>query len=291
MNFKKIKITVFIVLSINFLFYSCQKNESENENDMLVDSVRSFDDVNIVYDVQGKGDTTLFFIHCWCGDRTYWDNQTDYFKDNYKIVRIDLAGHGGSALGRKDYTMESFGKDVAAVINLLELDKCILIGHSMGGPVMLEAARILGDKIIGLVGVDNLIDVEEKYPEEDFLQFVGWLENDFVNSVPEFVKSMFPENADSNLVKKIAEDMSSAPKEVAISAMKSLYYQDIISVLKDVKCPIVCISSDKYPTNIEGNRKHMKSFNVKLMKGYGHFLQLENPEMFNKLLEDTIKEF
>mgnify|MGYP001597132606 CR=1 FL=1 len=71
------------------------------------------------------------------------------------MVRIDLAGHGESGRERKDSTIAAFGGDVAAVVEKLGLKKVILIGHSMGGPASVEAARRLGDRVTGVVGVDS----------------------------------------------------------------------------------------------------------------------------------------
>jgi pimeloyl-ACP methyl ester carboxylesterase len=71
------------------------------------------------------------------------------------VVSIDLAWHGESGLGRKAWTMASFGEDVAAVVVEIDAKEVILIGHSMGGDVIVEAARRLRSRITGLVWVDT----------------------------------------------------------------------------------------------------------------------------------------
>ena len=250
----------------------------------------SADGVPIHYTVQGKGSPTLVFSHCWSGDKSYWDNQVPYFSDKYQVVTLDLAGHGESDMDRKNWTMEAFGNDVVAVIQKLDLKQVVLIGHSMSGSVIIEAAKQIPDRVIGLVGVDNLQDVERTFSDEQIQGFVGHLGEDFTNNVTTWIRTMFPASADSTLVERIAADMASAPPEVALSAMKNLLAYDAQEALKELSVPIRTISSDRYPTNVEGNRQYA-DFDVRLMPGGGHFLQLEDPATFNNHLEAIIQEF
>ena len=248
------------------------------------------DSISLSYTVQGKGEPALVFVHCWSCDKSYWKNQVPYFEKNYTVVTLDLAGHGDSGLGRKNWTIESFGADVAAVVKALDLKRVILIGHSMGGPVILEAARLMPDRVIGLVGVDTFRDFAQKFPEDQRKAFLDPLTANFQGTTDRFVRSMFPDNADSALVAGIAADMASEPAEVGIGAMKSIINYDPVPALKELKIPIRCINADKWPTDVEGNKKLAYSFEVKFMPGRGHFVHLEDPATFNELLAETIQE-
>jgi pimeloyl-ACP methyl ester carboxylesterase len=248
------------------------------------------DSISLTYTVQGKGEPALVFVHCWSCDKSYWKNQVPYFEKNYTVVTLDLAGHGDSGLGRKNWTIESFGADVAAVVKALDLNRVILIGHSMGGPVIIEAARLMPDRVIGLVGVDTFRDFAQRFPEDQQKAFLDPLTANFEGTTDRFVRSMFPDNADSALVAGIAADMASEPAEVGIGAMKSIINYDPVPALKELKIPIRCINADKWPTNVEGNKKLAYSFEVKFMPGRGHFVHLEDPATFNGLLAETIQE-
>ena len=114
--------------------------------------VEAPDGVPLHYDVTGSGDVALVFVHCWTCDRSFWNAQVPHFAPNYTVVRVELAGHGKSGHGRERYDMAGFGADVAAVVEDLGLSRVVLIGHSMGGPVSVEAAKRLGDRVIGVVG-------------------------------------------------------------------------------------------------------------------------------------------
>jgi pimeloyl-ACP methyl ester carboxylesterase len=158
----------FMCFSIVLLLLGCGKKEEEPvdvvekeaEPTITVDNAISADGVSIAYEVRGEGEPALVFIHGWCCDRSYWEEQTPHFAEKYKVVAIDLAGHGESGLDRKEWTMKAFGEDVVAVVNKLNLEQAILVGHSMGGFVILEASSLMPKRVIGLVGADTLGDFE-----------------------------------------------------------------------------------------------------------------------------------
>jgi len=255
--------------------------------------VKSADGVEISYSVYGQGSPALVFVHGWSCDQTYWKYQVPEFSKHYTVVTLDYAGHGKSGANRENFTMESFGDDVAAVVNDLKLDKVILIGHSMGGNVIIDASTKLPGRVLALVGVDiyeQLVDTV--FTREMMTQFTEPFYTDFSNSVNGFVRSMFWPDTDPALVEMVASDMASAPQDVAMSAFENMfeYSTRLETILKTIDLPFYAVSSDLYPTNAEDNRKYVKSFEARIMEGYGHFLMMENPEEFNRLLEETINE-
>ncbi|KKL95395.1 hypothetical protein LCGC14_1855000, partial [marine sediment metagenome] len=134
--------------------------DSDSKNGEAYSAISS-DGVEIRYEIHGTGEPTLVFVHGWCCDKSYWKEQIPYFSQSYRMVIIDLAGHGESGLNRIDWTMELFGEDVACVVNQLGNAKIVLIGHSMGGPVILEAAVRTRPNVIGIVGVDANFEYSE----------------------------------------------------------------------------------------------------------------------------------
>jgi pimeloyl-ACP methyl ester carboxylesterase len=259
-----------------------------------VRTVASKDGVPIAFQVhvQGKGDIALVFIHGWCCDRSYWEKQIPYFAAKYQVVTIDLAGHGDSGTNRNAWTMKAFGEDVTAVVKKLGLKKVILIGHSMGGAVIVEAARLMPQQVIGLVGVDIFHNVELKYSPEQIKMILAPVRADFVKDTQNVVRNfMFTPNSDPQLVKKIADDMSSAPAQIGLATFEEYLKHDLLTTLKAVQAPTHCINSNRFlRTNIEAGRRHFHSFNVKLMANIGHFIMIEDPETFNHLLDETVRE-
>jgi len=205
-------------------------------------------------------------------------------------VTIDLAGHGQSGLSRKDYTIEAFGKDVTAVAEKLNLNRIILVGHSIGGFVAVEAARQMPERVVCLVGADEFHDIERGLNEEDVKGLIAMIEPDFVKGTQSFVREMFPSDANPELVNWVASDMSSADPEIGVNVFRNLGNYDLKGAVGQIEVPLYSISSDLWPMNLDANKKYAKTFKLKLMPGIGHFVMLEDPEKFNKLLEEIIEE-
>lgn len=257
--------------------------------DGTVRTVKSTDGVPISYAVSGKGDTALVFVHCWTCDHTFWDGQIRHFSTGHKVVWLDLAGHGLSGQGRTNYTMEAFGTDVATVVNHLNLKKVVLIGHSMGGPVSIEAERQLGDRVIGVVGVDTFFTAF-KFPKDKkgINKFVKPFEDDFKQASENMIRSMFPPGAEKKLVDHTIKVMTSANKEMAVSAMHEIFdwsARNNPKYLKSLGRKLRNINADP-----QGTGKPLHS-SVMLVKGAGHFIPQENPVKFNQVLGNVVKGF
>jgi pimeloyl-ACP methyl ester carboxylesterase len=253
-------------------------------------TILSADSIAIAYTCEGHGEPALVFVHCWSCDRAYWKHQVPHFAERYTVVTLDLAGHGESGMGRGDYTIESFGTDVVSVVEALGLEKVVLIGHSMGGPVVLAAAQQIPDRVIAVVGVDTYQRVGAVMPAEQQAQFLAPFKADFPAMTRKFVHMMFAPGADSALVAWIEDDMSSAPPDVAVSAMENMFAFDAGAALGRITVPVYAINSDRFPTDIEAGRGAARSFEVRFMPGHGHFIQLEDPGEFNRILGEVIEE-
>ncbi len=278
----KASITILTVIFILFLAVNMEAKALK---------VTSADGLPIVYQVEGKGDITLVFIHGWCCDKSFWELQVPVFAKHYQVVTLDLGGHGESGQDRKDWTMEAFGQDVAAVVKKLELKKVVLIGHSMGGTVAVEAARLLPGQVIGLIGVDSLHNVEKKYTKEQYERVLAQMRGMFKTSAEFYVRAfMFKPKTAPALIDKIVNKMSLNNPQVGLGTIESSYKYDLTGAMDKIKVPIRLIISDLFPYDIEAGKRHAVSFEAKIMKGVGHFLQMENPTTFNKLLDETLKE-
>jgi pimeloyl-ACP methyl ester carboxylesterase len=250
----------------------------------------SSDGVEIAFTAEGKGKPALVFVHGWSCDRGYWRNQVAEFAKSHAVVTIDLAGHGESAANREEWTIGAFARDVAAVVETLGLEDVVLIGHSMGGAVNIEAAKLMPDRVAALVGVDTYQDLEGAVGEEEARQFMAGFKADFAGATRGFVRMMFPASADSTLVESVAVDLSSAPPAVAIASLEGALAYKWSRALAGVEVPVFAINSDLWPTSVEAGSRQARSFEVKLMPGRGHFVMLEDPEKFNALLAETIRE-
>ncbi len=255
-------------------------------------TVASEDGVPIRYRVYGNGDPALIFIHCWSCDSAYWDQQLDAFKAHYTVVTLDLAGHGESATMRGDWSIPAFGADVAAVAARIPNQEIVLIGHSMGGSVALEAARRLRARVIGIVGVDTFsnIGLPPLTPRELEKRLEPYQRDFAATTRDNVMQRFFKPNSDPELVQRIADDMASHPPGIGIGAMIGMNNMNYAAALGDIDVPIVAINSDRLPTDVERIRLHAPTFRVKIMSGAGHFLMIEEALGFNALLDETVQE-
>ncbi len=283
MSFRHATAFALIFLSM-FLLAACQKQPP-----VVTGTVASEDGVPIQYDSAGSGTPALVFIHGWVGDRSFWDNQSVYFSRHYQVIRIDLAGHGGSGLARKIYSIPAFGADVAAVVNKLGLKQVILIGHDLGGPAALEAEKRLGSRVIGVVAV-NIFYSRFVPPDEKMAKaLIEPFKTDFSKNMSWYISSMFMPTTDKTLVDRFTRHIvDTSQQEVSVSSLEELFYwykNDEERALKRI--------GDKL-RNINSTWKNANDSSypgVVSIPGCGHFVELEKPAEFNRVLEGMIKQF
>jgi pimeloyl-ACP methyl ester carboxylesterase len=252
-------------------------------------TARSSDGVAIRYEVHGTEGRPLVFVHGWSCDRSYWRGQIEHFARGHQVVTVDLAGHGESGHGREAWTMPAFGEDVVAVVEELGLEDFVLVGHSMGGDVIVEVALRLPDRAVALVWVD--VYAKLGGPSRDAEAFMEPFRRDFVTATRDFVEQrLFTPDCDRDLVEWVAADMSSAPPEIALDAMKHAIANDdaILSGLRELEeTPFLAINPDSRPTEVASLRRH--GVEPMVMPGVAHFLMMENPIGFNRLLSDVLQ--
>jgi pimeloyl-ACP methyl ester carboxylesterase len=256
-----------------------------------VGTVKAPDGVDIVYEVAGSGEPTLVFVHGWSCDRSYWRAQTDHFAASHRVVAVDLGGHGDSGLGRKDWTMNAFGGDVRAVVEALALRKVVLVGHSMGGHVIVEATQLLPDRVAALVLVDTFDNVDQRQSAEDLERFLAPMRADFRGTTEVWVRRrLFAGGSDPRLAERIARDMAAAPAAVGLSAMQHVRSYDEGVALAAVRVPVRMINADLFPTNLEAARRRKPDVSLAVMPAVGHFPMMEDPDEFNRLLARAVKQ-
>jgi pimeloyl-ACP methyl ester carboxylesterase len=220
------------------------------------------------------------------------ENQLAHFSSKYKVVAIDLAGFGDSGNARDDWTMEAFGYDVSSVLDKLRLENAILVGFSMGVPVVIETAEIRPGKVSGIVLVDFLQNIETVYSDEDISNSDRALmelvtEPSVEKSEPFFVKNK------TELAKRYVSLIKDASRIGWRESLKNIWLwcnYECADSLKNVQSQVVSINADQNPTNEEAFRKYVPSFRAKIIEGIGHFVPWEAPDEFNRLLEESIRE-
>jgi pimeloyl-ACP methyl ester carboxylesterase len=166
----------------------------------------------IEYQIRGSGEPTIVFIGGWAGEMADWELQLDHFAELFRVVAMDVPGFGRSVNASDRWTMADFGKDVASVLAALEIEAAVLVGHSMGAGVILEAARQAPNRVAVLVPVDVFHDVDEIMSDQQIQDRVERMMN-FLDSVTEEdVRALFSTPVDDAVIQRHLETYRSAPR-------------------------------------------------------------------------------
>lgn len=248
-------------------------------------SAATVDGLAIHSTVTGKGPKTVILVHGWTCDETTWSEQVPALAAHYRVVTLDLPGHGKSAspTGGK-LSMDLFARAVEAVRVEAGAERVVLVGHSMGTPVIVQYALLYPMHTSALVFVDGVVIMRRRRPGA--LAFSGEQGRQFRENA---VRGMFSPADTPELRAKIEQMMMGPPESTANGAMaamfdKAIWKNAVLSV------PILGIYADKSGL---GNRAYMKAhfphMDYHEIPGTGHFLMLEKPGEFNRLLTEFLE--
>ena len=255
-------------------------------------TIEAADGTTIAYEIQGDGEPALVFVHCWSCNRSFWREQLGPFAEDHTVVALDLPGHGASGRDRKTWSLEAYADDVSRLAEELDLDRVVLVGHSMGGPVSLLAAAKLEERVIGVICADTLHDAAFKLPEEALQGWIQSFEQDYEAGMRQGMASMVP--SDQALRAWIVEEALKADRVATKALIPELGAFDLAAALSAVDVPVRCVNAVPYgeyalPTAVETNRRYA-DFDAVLVDGVGHFLQLERPEAFNPRMREMLEQ-
>ena len=243
-----------------------------------------FGDIKIHYQNRGKGDRALVFVHGWSCNSDFWRPQMNDF-DSLHLIAVDLAGHGMSDKPQVAYTMEYLARSIEAVLTDAKVKRAVLVGHSMGTPVVRQFYRLFPKKTAGLVIVDGALRMI--FPKEQMDQFMAPLKADYKAAVPGVIDGILGPLKDEKLRSEIKTAMLSTPDYVALSAMEgmadpTLYKNDTIKV------PVLAVlaKSPFWPPDTETFLRSLAP-NLQYVEwdGVSHFLMMEKAQEFDQTVE------
>jgi pimeloyl-ACP methyl ester carboxylesterase len=290
MNHPKLIVAALLLLSFNF-------TRAAPPSDILDKAPSHFaksGDLKVHYKTltahQDESRPALVFIHGWCCDLSVWRDQAAAFNGKAKMIFIDLPGYGKSDHPRIDYTTELFVKGINAVLEDAKVPKAVLVGHSMGAPIVRHFYRLHPAKTHALVIVDGALRPFTRDPEQ-IERFVSrFTEENFKETGPQFLKAMFPNEVPgvSDHVEKIV--LATDP-HVAVSSMRGM--MDLKHANDDpIKTPTQCLMA-KSPFWTADYKDYLQKLipdlDYREFEGVGHFLFMEKPQEFNATLSDFLK--
>ncbi|MBY3192926.1 MULTISPECIES: alpha/beta fold hydrolase [Rhizobium] len=246
-----------------------------------------------VVHVSGAG-LPLVFVHGFTTTAQFWREQIEAFSSRYRVIRIDLPGHGVSPRPEgRSYTIAAFANDILAVYRALEIDEAILVGLSMGGTVaqtftLSHPERVLALVLVGATphGLGADVNVDNVLKAIDDLGVVQASQN--------VIERSFGRTAGRDLVEFARQEVAQTPAFVAREAIASLNASDSRANLHDIGVPTLVVVGTEDIITPPGESvvlaEGIPESRLEVIADAGHFPMLEQPQVFNHVLESFLKD-
>jgi pimeloyl-ACP methyl ester carboxylesterase len=241
--------------------------------------------MNIHAERNGKGEK-IIFIHGAGGNARSWYFQKEYLKTSMEVILIDLPGHGEDADGTGYSTLADYIDYVHNAIRELGIDKCYLVGHSMGGAIAMSFALSFPDVLKGII----LITTGAKL--RVFPEILDGLKKDKESAVKDIMDYAFSKKAPSALKENGVKDMMKCKAEVIYGDFFACEGFNLMDSVNMIKMPalIICGNDDILtpPKYSEYLHKQIAGSRLVTIENAGHMATLEKPHEVNKAIREWI---
>lgn len=260
----------------------------------MMESFVCNDGVKIHYVTNGRDESkaSLFFVPGVMMPAWIWEKQLSYFSNSYNVIAIDPRSQGNSDLSSEGNYALSRAKDIRTVIEALKLRSLILIGWSLGVPEVINYTVHFSSKSLkGLVLVDGLAGIDSSVPfYQTTIDYWSQFQLDRIPKTQEFLRIIFKQPQTEEYFEKLLQAALRTPTNTVMTLMSNYIFQDFRPLLPRIHLPTVIAT-------VEGPRlgymQRMQSLiphsQLEIIKEAGHALFVDQPEVFNSLLEAFIK--
>jgi pimeloyl-ACP methyl ester carboxylesterase len=249
----------------------------------------------IHYLTVGAGRQTIVFVHGWAGNSRVWREQIPAFANKAKLVLVDLPGHGQSDAPHFAYTMDYFASAMLAVMRDAHVDRAVLVGHSMGVPVICRLHRKSPDSVAALVAVDGILRRPPIAAEQGEQIIAPFRAADYKEHTKRFIGSMFREPGTEVLRDQVLSETLATPQHVMLGAMEGMFGTNQPDWdIKRAYVPVLVINA-KNPMWTSDYESYVHSLSprtdYRFVEGTGHWVMLEKPAEFNATLTEMLRKF
>jgi pimeloyl-ACP methyl ester carboxylesterase len=252
--------------------------------------------------VTGEGGPPVVFVHGFACAHTDWNAQVAHLRGRHQTIAVDLRGHGASPGTAEECSIERYGADVAEVMRALRLPPAVLVGHSMGCRVAIEAALQAPRQTAGLILVDGsqFAAAMEPILMERFASPDGY--TTITNAL---FNDMFTARSDPAVVRSVVARALRLPRPIGEKMLGDLLRYDVgrlTGSLAALRVPVMALQSTysnekrERMTMREGQsspylemlRTHVPSARIEIVPDTGHFPQLDESARTNALIDDFL---
>jgi pimeloyl-ACP methyl ester carboxylesterase len=250
----------------------------------------------VTFSDTGRG-RAVVLLHGYLGSYKIWEQTISNLSKAYRVIAVDLPGHGSTPCYGYAHSMELMAKCVKAVMDHLRLKKYVLIGHSMGGYAGLAFADLFPDHLKGLCLYHSTALADSPEKKKDRLRAVNAVKANRNIYTKNTIKNLFATKnlkylkEEISFATKIAKGTSKQGIIAALYGMKDRVSREIIPGL--VQYPVMMVIGELdniLPSGqlLEQSRA-IKNGNVLYLEHDGHFGFLESPRVSNKALRKFLK--
>ncbi len=250
------------------------------------------DTARIYYERAGSGDPPLVLVHGYTCAHADWNRQVAHFAPRHAVATCDLRAHGKSSGNAQDCTIETYGRDVAALMSALDLSPAVLVGHSMGCRVVLEAYRQAPARVAGLVLIDgSLLGTDPQAADAMRSHMIATGGEAFARAL--FSEALLPATAEAEQIMQRAVRFPEAVSMRLFPAMIAWEWRAMAEALASVQVPLLAIQS----THLNAERKRVRlepgqsspwldlvrslvpAARIEIVPGAGHFTMIDAPSV------------
>jgi len=241
----------------------------------------------------GNG-TPLVLVHGFLGSSDMWNPQIKFFKDDFRVIAPAIPGFGKSSAINSCDSIECMAKAILNLLEKKEIKNFNLLGHSMGGMIVQEIAKIAGEKILKLIcyGTGPRGNIPGRFETIDQSREKLKI-NGLKDTAYRIAKTWFIEEEKAKHFYLCEEAGKQTSIEAADNGLVAMKNWSGIENLKNIKNKTLIVWGDQdqaYNFNqVETLNNNIPNSDLKVIKGCSHNVHLEKPDEFNITVEKFLK--
>ncbi|MEQ9617326.1 MAG: alpha/beta hydrolase [Phycisphaerales bacterium] len=275
-------ISLFALLSVAFLSACATSLESREATLLATDS-------GIQYvDAGPKSNNAIVLVHGWASDHTIWNEQVEALREDYRVLAVDLPGHGGSARGDGPWSMAMMAGGITKALDHAGVRRAVLVGHSNGTPTIREFYRMHPVRTLGLVAVDGALRsvVDPSMMRSVVAMFQG---ENYKQNAERFVSGAIPPDAEYREL--IAEMFNGTPQDTLVGGIEAQLEPSVWDPTP-IGVPLLVINAEA--PFWTADYKHFvddiaEDSTYRTIPDASHFLFLDRPEAFGAILREWLE--
>jgi len=231
----------------------------------------------IRYESVGSGQPAIVLVHGWSGDANAWRLVTPELAKHVRVITLDLPGHGQSDKPQTTYSMDFYASAIEAVMRDAGADRAVLVGHSMGTPIIRQFSRLYPDKTLALVAVDGALQNLYSAMLDPVIEQLRTPA--YKDVATRFISGMFPNPGTEELRDATLATTLGTPQYVMVGSFEGMRDP---AIWKDdpITVPLLVVNAKSpfwTPEYVEYVRKIAPQVDYRVIEGPGHFVHLEKP--------------